>query len=346
MDLNRDLRGGYALLSRFRSELMGLAILWVMLFHAYQLKFNVLLLDSIRALGFAGVDVFILLSGLGLYVSFSKRGHEPFFRYFARRCVRILPAYWLVVGAYSLWLVLRGRIGLSVLLWNLSTLHYWFHIPGSFNWYVPAILLFYLLAPLLAKGLRGCRWPALPVLLAFPLSYGLYRFSVLYGFHYMADVIYRIPAFLLGLLVGRYVTEGKKLTAAQGTGWLVLYACGSVLTAVSAGGILYIPTCYPIGLGLTAGCLLTAYLLSLLHRGRENKALRALGESSLEIYLLNVIVTREFSLLQPIFGVDDRHFVCYGILFVLNIVLGLLLHRLMARLPLTFPRKSSRMGAA
>lgn len=62
----------YAGLSKYRSELMGVAMLWVMLFHAYGLKLGVPLLDQIKALGFGGVDVFLLLSGMGQYVSLSK----------------------------------------------------------------------------------------------------------------------------------------------------------------------------------------------------------------------------------------------------------------------------------
>ncbi len=63
---------GYGLLSQYRGELMGLAMLWIMLFHAYELRFGVLLLDGLKAAGFAGVDIFLLLSGTGLYVSLSK----------------------------------------------------------------------------------------------------------------------------------------------------------------------------------------------------------------------------------------------------------------------------------
>lgn len=37
----------YKLLSKYRDQLMGLAMLWVMLFHAYGLKLGVPLLDQI-----------------------------------------------------------------------------------------------------------------------------------------------------------------------------------------------------------------------------------------------------------------------------------------------------------
>lgn len=58
----------YGLLSLYRSRLMGLA----MLFHAYELKFGLLPLDAFKAAGFAGVDIFLLLSGMGLHVSLSQ----------------------------------------------------------------------------------------------------------------------------------------------------------------------------------------------------------------------------------------------------------------------------------
>ena len=105
--------GGYQNLSRFRGELMGLAMLWVMLFHAYPFRFQVRILDEIKSAGFAGVDVFILLSAMGLYVSIRTTG-RPLRDFYGRRAARILPAFWLVVGAYSLWLRLQGRISLTV----------------------------------------------------------------------------------------------------------------------------------------------------------------------------------------------------------------------------------------
>ena len=70
--VDTDQASGYQLLSRYRPELMGVAMLWVMLFHAYEFHFGIPVLDAVKALGFGGVDVFILLSGMGLYVSLSK----------------------------------------------------------------------------------------------------------------------------------------------------------------------------------------------------------------------------------------------------------------------------------
>lgn len=318
---------GYQLLSRYRSELMGIAMLWVMLFHAYEFHFGVGLLDAFKELGFGGVDMFILLSGLGLYGSLVRRRDEPLRKYFLRRCGRILPTYWLVVGLYSLWLRLQGRISLSVGLWSMSTLHYWFRIPGSFNWYVPAILALYLLAPFWVRLLeRSCHkelWTAL----TYFLSYGLYRLSIPFHLNYMEDFLYRIPTFAVGLLAGYYVLSGKRFTAKHGFVWGLSALLGAFIMYGKLRGMFYINTCYVINTCVMAVCLLLAYGLHFAHWEWLHRPLRLLGECSLEIYLLNVIVTREFAVLSPLLDRGGQHVFYYVAVYCVNIVLAVLLHR-------------------
>ena len=66
------MKSTYSLLSRYRSELMGIAMLWVMLFHAYQLNLGNPVWNAAKAAGFGGVDIFLMLSGLGLHHSLAK----------------------------------------------------------------------------------------------------------------------------------------------------------------------------------------------------------------------------------------------------------------------------------
>ena len=63
------------LLSRYRSTLMGLAIIMILLCHARmdgaQLPDIIL---SLLSLGNWGVDIFLLVSGIGMFYSIQKRG--------------------------------------------------------------------------------------------------------------------------------------------------------------------------------------------------------------------------------------------------------------------------------
>lgn len=317
---------GYGLLSRRREELMGIAMLWVMLFHAYAFHFQVAALDTVKELGFSGVDGFFLLSGVGLYGSIVRRESEPFSAYFARRCARVLPAYWLVVGIYSLWLRAQGRLSLKTALWSLSTFHYWFHIPGSFNWYIPALLLFYLLAPFWVRLLRRSRCKGLLTILAFPAAYGLYRLSIPVGLNYMSDFLDRVPAFALGLLAGCCISEGTPLTRKHAAAWAAGAAAGAVTAFLLARGVLYISTCYIAAAFVMPLCLFFAKTLDVLHWEPLCRILRFFGTYSLEIYLLNVVVTREFETLAPWFDRDGRHAAYYLTVYALNLLLAYLLH--------------------
>ena len=88
--MTEESRDGYRLLSRYRGELMGLAMLYVMLFHAYELNVAFLPFKLFRSMGFAGVDLFLVLSGMGICCSLTRREQESYGRYLGRRLRRLL----------------------------------------------------------------------------------------------------------------------------------------------------------------------------------------------------------------------------------------------------------------
>ncbi len=209
----------------------------------------------------------------------------------------------------------------------MSALHYWFHIPNAFNWYVPALLAFYLLSPLWARALRRCPCPLALTLAVLPVSYGLYRLSIPLGLNYMEDFLYRLPTFALGCFAGRCLVEGRPLTCRHAAVWALLAACGAVTLALLWAGVLYINLCYVIISILMPLCLLLSWLLDRLRWSGLNRFLRLLGENSLEIYLLNVVFTREFDALAPLLDHGPRHLFYYLTGWTLNILLAAALHR-------------------
>lgn len=330
---------GYPLLSRYRGELMGLAMLWVMLFHAYNASFGLPVLNGLKAFGYLGVDIFIFLSGMGLQVSLSKG--RKLGEYFRRRAFRILPAYWLVVGLYGLWLRLRGQIRMMTVLWSMSTLHYWFHIPDTFNWYISALIAFYFIAPFYARLLRvRSKW--LLTLAISILSYGFYRMAIVLGVSYMSDFLFRIPAFALGSLWGNRLAEGCPMGKRDAIGWSALAAVGIILIALTRCKVIYLSACYLFAAVLVPCCLLAAILLRLLPWDGPRRLLRLLGECSLEIYLWNVVFTREYPILREVFGFVRSQWLYYGGACVMNLLLGIGLHKLISLLTARLERLGER----
>lgn len=80
--------------SKYRTELMGLAIVMVV-FHHLTLRTSAGLLGKgymfLRVTGAMGVDIFLFLSGLGLFYSFRKNPDIKAF--YKKRLIRIIPTY-------------------------------------------------------------------------------------------------------------------------------------------------------------------------------------------------------------------------------------------------------------
>ncbi|MDX1459730.1 MAG: acyltransferase [Xanthomonadales bacterium] len=163
--------------------LRGIAAFSVFLFHYSALHPGIRLDLSIPVvgyflqlplgLGFAGVDLFFVLSGFLLTLPFARaRLHQQpgpdVGRYLKRRLLRVFPAY------YAQWAILMLGGAWFVTFRPLDAADIAAHVFMFFNigtepvrplvglwWTLPVELSFYLLLPLLAMLLRPARWLAL-----------------------------------------------------------------------------------------------------------------------------------------------------------------------------------------
>lgn len=322
---------GYRLLSKYRSELMGCAMLWVMLFHAFDLDLGFAPLNWFRAAGFGGVDIFIVLSAMGLVLSLEKRV-VPYEAFMARRAGRILPAYFAVMLPYTLFLILYYGHPWSALVWNSTLLYYWMHSPGAFNWYVAGAMSFYAVTPLCHRKLKSCRSREGLTALGILLSVAFCQLIMQEDFWQYVDVFYRVPLFFLGLLLGFYVSEDRKLGGRDIAFWsfaaLFGFAYGAkvYLTGPMAGQW-HTPLCHLFLFTTVPMCLVGCWLFEKLPLGLLRKVLRFIGTNSLEIYLLNVSIFCELELLRRFvhFGPSNRLY--FLIMIPVNILLGAALHR-------------------
>ena len=208
---------GYSLLSKYRSELMGAAMLWVMLFHAWDLEFELEMFNLVRGAGCGGVDVFILLSAMGLAMSLGRREQE-YASFMARRAKRILPAYFVVMVPYTLYLILVKDAAWSALVWNGTLLYYWMRSSGAFNWYVAGVMTFYAITPFCFRKLRDSKHRIALTGAAVFLSFALCRLLVREDYWYDGRVL---PG--SGLLPGPFAglfCAGRAENGAKGSGFL------------------------------------------------------------------------------------------------------------------------------
>lgn len=280
-------------LSRYRGELMGLAMIFVMLFHIALPKSNPMY--GLVRCGNVGVDIFLMLSGIGLWYSWSKNPNIKHF--FLRRYLRVYPAWLLIAclhyipqylntpgGGYSpnvLNLVLNILVGWS--FWRVDDLTFW---------YVPAIMMLYTFAPFYMMLIR--RQPIyryMPVV-AMVLCVMVQYYPPIHSAVGHVEIFFsRIPIFLIGINLGAWVKEQRRLDGSAL--WLLLLLFVMSITMciefefhwrgrfpLFLERMVYIPL-------TVCGCMLLTLLLGKMPTP-VNRALRFVGTISLEIYLIHI----------------------------------------------------------
>ena len=211
-------------LSDVRGELFGFSIITIILFHFFedveQADFGgaakVMTKIYNLALGSGGVEIFLFLSGMGLFYSLSG---DPRLRdFYRKRLVRILPAYLVIGGAGWLILdILLRKTGWLPFLRDFSTVSFWTE-GERMVWYISLILILYLLFPLLYRliAIPGRRLAAaLTVVLTAAVMAGCLTLHFLSpGVYDRIEIaLWRVAPFILGAWYGRKARSGQSFTA-------------------------------------------------------------------------------------------------------------------------------------
>ena len=197
------------LLSKYRTHIMGAAMIWIMFFHS-PYGGNSDIVKFLHTIGFYGVDMFLLVSGLGLY--YSMRRSKGVLDFYKKRAVRILPAYLIVTILWYVFFKTDVSLGDTVL--SILGINYFrgtiYGRPPYFDWFIPTLLALYLLTPLYDKLFQKveCKWKL--TALAAMISPLLCFIGVLTGRQVLEGTFVRIPDFLIGYCIGYFLYEKKE----------------------------------------------------------------------------------------------------------------------------------------
>ena len=187
-------------ISTYRNALMGVAMLWVVFYH---FGFHTPIISHVTRFGYTGVDIFMFLSGFGLFYSLQKK--QGLSNYFKKRVVRIFPSYFLIGIALSLFCYPNENFW--DYLWRCSTLGFWTN-GIYYEWFIPSIIALYCLFPLAFRILACNRIRQYKFLIVCCLifsAYAAFNYTVVDNWHFL--LLYRIPIFLFGALTAFYIVK-------------------------------------------------------------------------------------------------------------------------------------------
>lgn len=185
-------------ISTYRSELMGWSILWIMLLH---FTFNQIKpLGFIAQYGFAGVDIFIFVSGLGLFFSLDINNNPISF--YRKRLLRIFPTYYIIGFISNL---LLNHDDIYTFLFRYSTIGFWIGKEYA-EWFIPSIIILYFIAPFIKK-IVDKRWYLFIYVIIVCIYVTSYYFAdkdnLLDRSHFF--ILYRIPVFIYGMICAYWI---------------------------------------------------------------------------------------------------------------------------------------------
>jgi len=276
-------------ISRYRGELMGMAMIFIILFHVSLPQSDMFF--GLRRMGNIGVDMFFFLSGIGLWFSWTK--NPSYKHFFKRRYLRIYPT-WLVMA--SLYYIPRFRGG-DIMAWidliGDITINwdFWLHDELTF-WYIPATMMLYLFAPAYMELIRKhpiYRW--LPVVMIMWCILVQYVTPIHDIFGHIEIFWSRVPIFFIGINMGEMVRRKDKLDGASI--WMIVILFVATLTSsifleqnLHGRFPLYVERMLYIPLTIT-----TILLLNRIFRRTPkwfNNAFKFVGALSLECYLIHI----------------------------------------------------------
>lgn len=270
------------LLSKYRTELMGVSMLMIMLFHTVG-GLSVPGIPSFKPfLSFDfGVEFFLILSALGCTYSLDK--NNVTIDFYKRRLKRIIPTFMIIV---TLKFVIFDVLIYKTINWqgyllDLSLLSFF---DGNITyWFILHILTCYLLTPYVYKKADSMvLWMFIVIITCTIFIYGFNNL------HVQNVSLYRYPIYFVSLI---YILSAKKSVDGNGNinrVHLFLLTVFVMLAYVSVTLYIHNPYKYLVYLSVAIPCLVfVAVLVDKTKNYFFHMIFKYIGVISLELYLLH-----------------------------------------------------------
>lgn len=340
-------------ISEARNVIFGFATLWIGLFHSGNLNAAVRqytgnqfindVFGLIRGTGNVGVDMFLFLSGIGLYFSFTKDSKVRSF--WKKRLTRVLPSAFLIATFYFSFRYVNGKLtsGLSHYIGRMTFLYFYFKGERVF-WFISLILVLYLVFPIFYKVIDKAKVWGMLGLIAVVVAFTFTLRAVAPGVYSNIEIaLCRIPVFIIGIWAGKFVMQKKEIDIrwlwaflAAAVGMIVVLRKYTPIIKMFVPGYTKEMESMYIFLYRYAGCflgismvvLLSFLCISLRRAGRANllrNFLEFVGMYSMEYYMIYLNINHY---LEGIYNIGPRHVVMlYFGSFVISLVLCVLVRK-------------------
>lgn len=299
MNSKENERTNINIISKYRGVLMGIAIISVILFHFTDdcrrgnYNYDGLIRMYNYIISSTGVELFLLLSGFGLYYSFKRNGNIRSF--YKRRFTRIILPYIFVAVPAWIWrdLVLANK---GILSFLKDFFFITFFTDGiSWFWYILISIICYLIFPYIfdifdsAKDRITAEFRMFSVFTFFMASAIWLEIYCTSFFGKVNIMLLRFPAFFLGVLIGHAAYNNEKFPKET----IIFIILSFLLLPLRKVDRVIVVRFVLASFNLSVALIFTFILDRIKNQKIQNfivKPLEVIGKYSLELYLCHITI--------------------------------------------------------
>lgn len=263
-----------------KKTIMAFAALQILIFHLWINISSSEIENFIKQISYIGVDIFFFLSGYSLYRSDTGN----YFQFISNRFRNVYNKF-ILFALVAAWVNKWDMVYALKVIFGIDLIQ---NGGKAFLWFLPAIMLFYLIVPLYKKFDARNRMVAiltlgvLWLLIALLFTYGITSVPIAIWWN-------RVPIFFMGYYLAGFHAN-RKITGHRASyiaGFALIAAADVILAYRYAYKVklnqpiedMFYILVIPLAIGI-------ALLISMI---KENKLIRAIGSSSLELYAMQMI---------------------------------------------------------
>lgn len=316
----------FADLSKYKGEIYGISILWIMLFHASVLNLNYSFgisflkpLDLLIGFGNMGVEIFLFCSGVFLYFSYYTNPSP--LEFIKKRLSRLFWPVVIISGLYWVYVYLIEKHDLALFLGKLTMLDFWFSGDQQI-WFVAFILVCYLIYPYIYSYLLESKFLnsilRLVLLLAMTALLTLVIRANYPDIYSNIEIgLTRFPVFFIGCYVGKLVYDKKTLP------WYSYIIClALVVFAIAVLELNVLSGVWQRWFYMVGGIPLTfviVWILNFLKCKPLNKFFAFFGTISLNLYVSHIMLIRVYRM-TPF--ADHKSILHYIVILILSVAVA------------------------
>ena len=278
---------------KFRNLWIGIAMLWIVFFHAGFWIMSEKLL-TFKNMGYGGVDICLFASGIGCYFSLERDSDSLSF--LKRRVKRLGPTYYCFIIGWLIWYQWVSSMPLQAVVGNLLGIQSLVSWNYHFNWYIGGLIVYYLSIPYLKQLTDAQSGVFKDIVIGLLLAAASVPF---WGVSHLIVILSRMPVLYAGLVFAKLARRGYALKTGHVLTLLAAAALGTLLVLkfmkeypdlLWPWGLYW----YPFVLIVPGLCVALSLLAEKLENFRPlrwiNRLLELIGKYSFELYLVHVFV--------------------------------------------------------